>query len=232
MAIYRDRANNLPPTDPFDRQLSIGMGCFLQQLAIAASADGYHVELSLFPAGDEGTAVVPSPRWPLEKKTEGLMQNNNPGLFFAVFTEIGIIEQLSRALLEARLPKGLIAPHFAALNHLMPVGDGATPIQMARAFQVPKTSMTHTISGLVKHGLVDVRPNPDDRRSKCVWLTDTGRALRAQVIADLAPEFQGLATQFDTSRLADILPVLADLRGFLDNHRNTKPEGRPVADKG
>ncbi|MFT4959799.1 MAG: DNA-binding MarR family transcriptional regulator [Paracoccaceae bacterium] len=159
------------------------------------------------------------------------MQENDPSLFFGVFNEIGIIEQLSRALLEARLPKGLIAPHFAALNHLIRVRDGATPIEMARAFQVPKTSMTHTVSVLAKHGLVDVRPNPNDRRSKCVWLTDAGRALREQAIADLKPEFQVLADGFDTTRLAQILPVLADLRVFLDNHRNAEPpRDRPVPD--
>lgn len=159
------------------------------------------------------------------------MQDNDPSLFFAVFNEIGIIEQLSRTLLEARLPKGLIAPHFAALNHLIRVRDGATPIEMARAFQVPKTSMTHTVSVLAKHGLVEVRPNPNDRRSKCVWLTDAGRALRDQAIADMLPEFQVLADEFDTTRLLQILPVLNDLRMFLDNHRNAElPRDRSISD--
>ena len=37
-------------------------------------------------------------------------------VLFEVFKEIGIIEQLSRALLEARLPDGLIAPHFGVGN--------------------------------------------------------------------------------------------------------------------
>ena len=85
------------------------------------------------------------------------MRNTDPAIFFEVFNEIAIIEQLSRAILEARLPHGLIAPHFTVLNHLTRVGDGRTPIQMARAFQVPKTSMTHTIKGLEGHALVDTR---------------------------------------------------------------------------
>ena len=73
------------------------------------------------------------------------MPETNPAVFFEVFNEIGIIEQLSRAVLEARLPDGLIAPHFTVLNHLVRVKDGQTPVHMARAFQVPKTSMTHTL---------------------------------------------------------------------------------------
>lgn len=161
------------------------------------------------------------------------MQETNPSMFFAVFTQINIIEQLSRALLETRLPKGLIAPHFAALNHLIRVRGGATPIEMARVFQVPKTSMTHTVSVLAKHRLVDVRPNPNDRRSKCVWLTDAGRELREQVIARMKPEYRDMADRFDTTRLAQILPVLSDLRQFLDTHRNAElPRDRPVPDIG
>ena len=151
------------------------------------------------------------------------MPDADPQTIFPVFTEIGIIEQLSRSLLEARLPKGLISPHFSVLNHLTRVADGRTPVELARAFQVPKTSMTHTIAGLEKHGLVDVRPNPNDGRSKCVWLTDAGRALRRDVIAALAPDFAELAAGFDMDKLNAILPVLIELRIFMDNQRNAEP---------
>ena len=72
------------------------------------------------------------------------------GPYFAFFNEVGIINQLTTTLLEEALPKGMIAPHFQVLNHLVRLGDGRTPLQMARAFQVPKTSMTHTLSGLEK----------------------------------------------------------------------------------
>ncbi|QBF30760.1 MarR family winged helix-turn-helix transcriptional regulator [Thalassococcus sp. S3] len=163
------------------------------------------------------------------------MPDPDPRIFFPVFNEIGIIEQLSRTLLEAKLPKGLIGPHFSVLNHLIRVADGRTPVELARAFQVPKTSMTHTVGGLQKHGLVEVRPNPNDGRSKCVWITDAGRALRDDTITALAPDFAELAVGFDLERLAGILPVLTDLRIFLDTHRNAEPprdrEFRPPAAK-
>ena len=146
----------------------------------------------------------------------------NPMALFQVFNEIGIIEQLSRTIMEARLPKGLIAPHFAVLNHLIRVADGRTLVELARSFQVPKTTMTHTVSGLVKHELVMVRPNPNDGRSKCVWITEEGRRVRDQVIADLTPEFQELLGGFDVERLFAILQVLTDLRIFLDEHRNAE----------
>ncbi|MFL4472185.1 MarR family winged helix-turn-helix transcriptional regulator [Tateyamaria armeniaca] len=148
------------------------------------------------------------------------MPDPNPAVFFEVFNEIGIIEQLSRAVLEARLPHGLIAPHFTVLNHLVRVRDGQTPVHMARAFQVPKTSMTHTLKGLEAHGLVQLRPNEEDGRSKRVWLTDAGRALRAETIAVLGLEFAQMAKDFDVERLLAITPVLRDLRIMMDAARD------------
>ncbi|MEO1240049.1 MAG: MarR family transcriptional regulator [Pseudomonadota bacterium] len=150
------------------------------------------------------------------------MDDDQTALFFRLFNEVGIIEQISRSFLEARLPDGLIAPHFAVVNHLIRVKDGRTPMEMARAFQVPKTSMTHTLAGLEKHGFVEMRPNPDDGRSKRVWLTPAGRAFREKAIADLGPVFADLAQGLDPEKIAEILPVLEDIRVFIDTYRSTR----------
>ncbi len=58
VAIHRDATRALPETDPFDRQITIGFGCFLEQLAIAASVDGLVVETDLFPAGPDGPVAL------------------------------------------------------------------------------------------------------------------------------------------------------------------------------
>jgi DNA-binding MarR family transcriptional regulator len=144
------------------------------------------------------------------------------GLFFSLFNEMGIIEQLARAQLEARLPEGLIKPHFTVLNHLVRVKDGRTPLDLARAFQVPKTSMTHTLAGLEALGLVEMRPNPEDKRSKLVWLSAAGRTLREETIAALIPEFADLAREFPAERAAAMLPVLTELRQIMDARRDRK----------
>lgn len=151
------------------------------------------------------------------------MTQTDPAQLFSVFNEIGIIEQLTRTILEAHLPEGLIASHFTVLNHLTRVRDGQTPMDMARAFQVPKTSLTHTLTGLEKKGLIEMRPNPDDGRSKCVWLTEAGKALRAQVIQEMAPEFVRLSQDMNLETLLGILPVLQELRIALDAARDQAP---------
>lgn len=147
------------------------------------------------------------------------MHNTDPGKIFEVFKEIGIIEQLSRARLEAELPDGLIAPHFAVLNHLINRGDGAVPIDMARAFQVPKTSMTHTLKGLVAQECIELRDNPKDGRSKTVWLMPKGRVLQGDMIAKLAASTGDLTSAVSLEEFEAILPVLTRLRIYLDAAR-------------
>jgi hypothetical protein len=52
--LHRDPARDLPHTDPFARQLTIGMGCFIELMEMAAAQAGHGVTLDLFPDGDAG----------------------------------------------------------------------------------------------------------------------------------------------------------------------------------
>lgn len=47
-----DLDRRLPETDPYDRQITVGLGCFLELFRMAAAADGYRVDVSLFPDGE------------------------------------------------------------------------------------------------------------------------------------------------------------------------------------
>jgi DNA-binding MarR family transcriptional regulator len=141
-------------------------------------------------------------------------------LYFAFFNEIGIIAQLSRAAFEARLPDGVTLPHFSVLNHLIRVADGRTPLELARAFQVPKTSMTNTLAGLEARGFVETRPNPKDKRSKRVWLTQEGRRFRDEAIALLVPTMDAFAQRFPPGEIGDLVPRLTEIRAFLDAARD------------
>ncbi len=148
------------------------------------------------------------------------MDNRDLGLYFVFFNEIGIIEQLSRTLLESKLPKGFLISHFSVLNHLVRHGDGPTPLTLARAFQVPKTTMTHTLSILDRHKLVEIRPNPADRRSKCVFITAGGRDFREQALNDIAADLEAVRERFPAVGMAKIIPYLTEIRQFLDEYRN------------
>lgn len=51
--LFVDTNRLLPHTDPFNRQITIGLGCFLEVLRMAAAQDGYAVQLDLFPEGSD-----------------------------------------------------------------------------------------------------------------------------------------------------------------------------------
>jgi DNA-binding MarR family transcriptional regulator len=161
------------------------------------------------------------------------MPDTNPtsdaATLFAFFNEVGIINQLASAMFEARLPPGFLVSQFAVLNHLIRVHDGRTPLDLARAFQVPKTTMTHTLGLLERHGLIRLAANPADGRSKCVWITDQGRSFRTDAIAALAPEMVAIAAAFPTDRIAALMPALTALRKLMDERRNTPPTAPPPA---
>ncbi|MGB0410608.1 MAG: MarR family winged helix-turn-helix transcriptional regulator [Pikeienuella sp.] len=148
------------------------------------------------------------------------MQPEKIATCFALFTEIGIIEQLSRTLFQAKLPDGMLVSHFSVLNHLSRVGEGQTPLTIAKAFQVPKTTMTHTLAGLEKNGLIRMAPNPADGRSKCVWITEAGSQFRQKAIMSVAPDMMKMAEALTMDEVADILPTLAKIRAYLDEARN------------
>ncbi len=145
--------------------------------------------------------------------------DQNIGAIFAFFNEVGIIHQLSSTLFQSRIPDGVTVAQFSILNHLIRVRDGQTPQALASAFQVPKTTMTHSLAGLVKRGFIEFRPHATDGRSKCVWLTGPGRTFRDQCIGALADDMKRLAPNLNIDDLIRMTPALADLRRVLDEDR-------------
>lgn len=61
ITLYADRDRMLPYTDPFNRQITIGLGCFLELLRMAAAEDGYRAEILVFPQGSSTTALDARP---------------------------------------------------------------------------------------------------------------------------------------------------------------------------
>ncbi|MDH3742245.1 MAG: twin-arginine translocation pathway signal protein [Hyphomicrobiales bacterium] len=56
-----DTKRLLPHTDPFNRQITIGLGCFLEVMRMAAAEDGYRVDFDLFPEGESADALDARP---------------------------------------------------------------------------------------------------------------------------------------------------------------------------
>jgi DNA-binding MarR family transcriptional regulator len=149
------------------------------------------------------------------------MTHNGPDPdLFVFFNEIGIINQLATTQLERQLPDGLKVSHFGVLSHFVRLGGEKTPAQLASAFQVTKGAMTNTLGKLEARGLVRIRINPDDARSKLVTITPKGRKVRDQAVAAVAPLFADLAEVIPASKIETVLPTLQEIRVILDEARN------------
>ena len=59
--LYVDTDRLLPHTDPFSRQIVIGLGCFLELMRMAALQDGYAVDMDLFPDGSDASSLDSRP---------------------------------------------------------------------------------------------------------------------------------------------------------------------------
>ncbi|QDY99281.1 twin-arginine translocation pathway signal protein [Nitratireductor mangrovi] len=52
VTLYCEPERRLPETDPFDRQITIGLGCFIELFVMAAAEHGFATEVQLFPEGE------------------------------------------------------------------------------------------------------------------------------------------------------------------------------------
>lgn len=61
ITLHADGDRLLPHTDPFNRQITIGLGCFLELLRMAAAEDGLRADIATFPQGSSPTALDQRP---------------------------------------------------------------------------------------------------------------------------------------------------------------------------
>jgi len=145
---------------------------------------------------------------------------SDTALVFQVFNEVGIINQLSSAQFGRVLgPLGLGQSEFGVLNHFVRVGDGTTPSRLASNFQMSKPSMTAILGKLQAKGLVEITGSEEDRRKKIVTITEAGRRARQHAVEAVAPLGAQVLQACDREQLRAILPILVELRQYLDAAR-------------
>ncbi len=136
-----------------------------------------------------------------------------------LFTEIGILDQLSRALAEKALPAGMTMAQFGLLTHFVRLGGDWAPARLARAFQVTKQTMTSTLSRMEAAGFIEIRPDPADGRAKLVSLTPSGQAAHFEAMRRLGPALALAADGLPDGLVEGLLPGLEALRRALDAAR-------------
>ena len=148
-----------------------------------------------------------------------MTKNTQGPLLFQFLNEVGIIDQWARAKLESVLPGGLKFSQFIVLNHLVRLGGDWNPARLANAFQVTKGAITNALQRLESRGLVMIVSNPRDGRGKLVSLTAAGRKMREQCVRSIDPLLVDLEATFGEKRFARVLPLLEEVRKYLDERR-------------
>jgi len=136
-----------------------------------------------------------------------------------VLTEIGIISQLTNAMLERDLPAGMSAAQFGVLSHFMRRGGEDSPARLAAAFQVTKGAMTNTLQRLEAQGFVLIVGDPEDGRRKRVSLTPAGAAAYQAAVLAVGPRISQMRGAFTDAEFTAALPFLRALRMYLDENR-------------
>jgi DNA-binding MarR family transcriptional regulator len=148
------------------------------------------------------------------------MSSTDP-LAFKILNEIGIIDQLASHAFTQVLPRNMTIAQFSVLNHFVRLElANSSPARLASAFQVTRATMSNTLARLERAGLVTISPDPDDGRGKLVAITAAGRAMREDCIARLAGPLAEMEASVPKELLAQLNPLLTQLRQILDQMRD------------
>jgi len=101
-------------------------------------------------------------------------------------------------------------PEMTALARLDEAGP-ATPSALARAERITPQAMGATVSELVRRGLVERRPDPDDARLTIVSLTEAGRQVRRNKESARLRQVAGVLAEKFTSEELRVLLAAAPL---------------------
>ena len=133
--------------------------------------------------------------------------------------DVWLVSRSTHGLLaEALAPAGLTADEFAVYSMLRGSVEGSTPSELAGWMAAPATTVSSYVKRFEARGHVVRAPNPDDRRSYRLRLTEEGRAAHLAAAQRFAPVLSDvLAALAGTDRSeAQVTESLAALRTALD----------------
>ena len=107
-------------------------------------------------------------------------------------------------------PVGLTATQFWLLARLT-YGGAASINEIARLMMTDRTTVGRTLGPLEREGLIEIRTDPDDRRSRLAEPTATGRAR----VAAALPHIHEAGRSFEAAYGAERAAALRSLLGGI-----------------
>lgn len=118
------------------------------------------------------------------------MSEGTPPLYTTLEPSLGavlgrVFRQWRSATNLAVAPLGMTESRWTALMLLMKTGDGCTQQTLANKLSIEMSSLSRTVKQLQEQGLVERRQDPDDKRTHCLWLTDSGRQMVDELVVHI-----------------------------------------------
>ena len=150
-------------------------------------------------------------------------QGNVPAelLDFRIINWIGIIDQLSSTKVRQYLEgTNVPPPQFTLLNHFghRPL-EGKTVTKIAWAMQQPQPGITKTVSKMLAKGFLREEANPEDGRSKILFVTKEGTHAHEQAKSRLIDAMDGVFDDWSEQEKRDFYNHLDKLKVYFDAHR-------------
>jgi DNA-binding MarR family transcriptional regulator len=136
-----------------------------------------------------------------------------PGLF----TEIAILEHLTRTRFERKATSGLTVRQFGLLNYFVRTHPGADSVAgIAWAFQHEEAETLETVNAMAELGFVAVTQGINPRDS-VVDITPAGRSAQRDHLSQIGPEIGDLVSEIPAEDLQTAYQVLREIRLVMDN---------------
>jgi len=119
---------------------------------------------------------------------------------------------------------------YVILRHLRMHRHGPKVSELGSLLRVKTPSVTQMINGLEARGLVERAPDPEDRRSVRVRLTDEGLRVTREAEEAMRKEMEGLIGRLGEERarlLAELLGEVVEY--FEEKHGACRPHGGHAA---
>jgi len=184
--LYCDDDRHLPVTDPLDRQITIGLGCFLELFDMAARQNNYRADIDLFPMGGHPKRLDKRP-------VARLLLSPTDEAPDPLFKQIPN-RRTDRSPYSDQIPSGeaLAALQTAAgkISHVSTLDDLSEQLRnichdAARIeFTTPHTHAESV--GLMRVGRKEVKANPDgiSIEGPMIELLNIGGAMSKEALAD------------------------------------------------
>jgi DNA-binding MarR family transcriptional regulator len=102
-------------------------------------------------------------------------------------------------------------------------GRGARPSEIADKLEIHRSAVTYHVRALTRAGHITARPDPADRRSSLLFLTDDGVAVTARLAKQGYERFSSFVDDWSDDEVATLASLLEKFRYSADTVNSKQP---------